>query len=135
MEHGALPLLWRVDGPLGALYADAAAAVRRAVDEWEARGLPVVDHLVRLPLTQATDPTDRLERMRAALAALPPGLAHCIFHPALDTPELRAIAPDWPGRAADFAVLAGPELPRCLAALGIHVVTYADLRRAAPPGS
>ncbi|HEV7506895.1 MAG TPA: polysaccharide deacetylase family protein [Thermoanaerobaculia bacterium] len=128
MGHHALPLLWRVDRPLGALGEAEAAAVRRAAGEWEEKGLPVVDHLVRLPLAQADD---RLEQVRGALTALPPGLAHFIFHPALDTPELRAIAPDWRGRAADFAVLAGPELRRCLTGLGIHVLTYRDLGRAA----
>ena len=124
VAHQALPLLWRVDGPLGALGEVEAASVRRSAGDWERRGLPVVDHLVRMPLAQADD---RLEQARAALAALPPGLAHCIFHPALDTPELRAIAPDWRGRAADFEVLAGAELRRCLAGLGIHVLTYRQL--------
>jgi len=128
----ALPLLWRIDGPLGALGEAEAAAARRVTGEWAQRGLPVFDHLVRLPLMQADD---RLEQARAAFAALPPGLAHCIFHPALDTPELRAITPDWRARAADFAVLAGAALRRCLTGLGIHVLTYRHLGRAAPTPS
>jgi hypothetical protein len=51
-----------------------------------------------------------------------------ILHPAEDTPELRAIAPDWPSRVANFETFMRPEIPRYLKQIGAHVIGYRALQ-------
>jgi len=60
--------------------------------------------------------------------SLPPGLTHFILHPACDTPELRAIAPDWRGRVADYRAFTSPELRDYVRDAGIYVIGYRALR-------
>jgi chitin disaccharide deacetylase len=59
-----------------------------------------------------------------------------VAHPAADTPELRAIAPDWRQRVEDFKALRDPRLARHLRALGVELIGWRALRelvrRAAP---
>lgn len=71
-----------------------------------------------------------------AIAALPPGVTEMYVHPAVDSPELRAFAPDWEARVDDLSLVCddGP-LRQALAAEGVHRIGYRPLRelqRAAP---
>ncbi len=45
-----------------------------------------------------------------ARASRPVGISHFILHPPVDTPELRAIAPDWQARVANYQAFMSPEL-------------------------
>jgi predicted glycoside hydrolase/deacetylase ChbG (UPF0249 family) len=92
----------------------------------EERGVPLVDGLGGLSLS--SDPAGRMEEAKAALAALKPGVTHFIIHPARDTPELRAITPDWACRAADCATFAKRELKDFIRSQGIHVIGYRELK-------
>jgi hypothetical protein len=71
-----------------------------------------------------------LSQMKRTLASLKPGLTYLITHPAIDSPELRAMIPDlWEVRVADYEVLMQrQELSAHLRSLGIHLVTWRDLR-------
>ncbi|MVN87920.1 ChbG/HpnK family deacetylase [Deinococcus sp. HMF7620] len=128
LARGLLPVLPRLDragwhaSGLSAPQAAGAALVTRAL---EARGVPLVDEFVMMPLDEGGDHLPILERM---LAALKPGLTHFILHPARDTPELRAVAGDWAGRVANHAAFLDPRLPGILAASGVRVTTYRPLR-------
>ena len=51
-----------------------------------------------------------------------------VAHPAVDTPELRAIAPDWRQRVEDFEALRDPRLARHLSALGVELINWRALR-------
>ena len=62
-------------------------------------GLGVCDLWVVLRLKR---PEERIEQAKRLFEALPPGLTHISIHPAVDTPELRALASDWPCRVADY---------------------------------
>jgi len=100
-------------------------AVRRVVEMTrgrEERGVPLLDAISGLSLS--ADPATRREQAKAALDALAPGVTHFIIHPARDTPELRAIAPDWACRDADFRTFCRPELVQHLRSQGIHVIGY-----------
>jgi predicted glycoside hydrolase/deacetylase ChbG (UPF0249 family) len=103
----------------------AAALTAQLVRKWEAQGLPLLDSLVMLPLDQ---PVDRVEQAKRAFDALPPGLTHFIIHPAQDTPELRAITPDWQSRVADYQAFTSRELRSYVKGSGLHVVGYRTLR-------
>jgi hypothetical protein len=62
------------------------------------------------------------------LSDLPTGVTHFLFHPSIDTPELRAIAPDWPSRVANYHTFMDPELKQFIKNQGIQVIGYHHLR-------
>lgn len=119
LRHGAAG--WEALG-FGPEEAQQAAQLGQAL---EARGFPLVDHLRMLPLDVGGDHAAlTLELARE----LPPGITHFILHPASDTPELRAVARDWPARVANFEAFRSPELRGELEALGIRLSGYRPLR-------
>jgi predicted glycoside hydrolase/deacetylase ChbG (UPF0249 family) len=63
------------------------------------------------------------------LADLRPGVTELYVHPAIDTPELRAFAPDWAARVDDHDLITGHSTLRSLAArAGATLVGYRELR-------
>lgn len=104
---------------------DLAEGSTRVTRRLEAEGAPVFDAIVGLPLDR---PEERVEQATRAFDDLPAGLSVFILHPARDTPELRAIAPDWPSRVADLQAFTSPELRAHVREAGIHVIGYRDLR-------
>ena len=63
------------------------------------------------------------------LAALEPGVTELRLHPAVDTPELRALASDWEARVDDHRlVCAGSALSEALEAAGVTLLGYRALR-------
>lgn len=97
----------------------------------EANGLPLLDHMVGLPLDQ---PANRLEQAKAALSGLQPGITHFIIHPSKDTPELRAITPDWLCRVGDYQTFLMEELKTFIKQSGIQVIGYRDIQKIMPGG-
>ena len=68
-------------------------------------------------------------RSSSALFDLRPGVTEVYVHPAVDTDELRASHPDWPGRVEDHAfVCDDPSLPDLLERAGVTLVGYRELR-------
>lgn len=91
----------------------------------EEQGIPLVDLVTGLPLDQ---PDSQMELAKKMLSELPPGLTHFIIHPSLDTPELRAITPDWPSRVANYQVFMQAELQDFIKNEGIHLIGYRQIR-------
>lgn len=113
---------WRAIG----LDSEFATFATQFVAQLEEQGVPMLDHLSQeLPLDQHED---RVELAKTIFDSLPPGLTHFILHPALDTPELRAIAPDWRSRVADYQAFMSEELRDYVRDIGIHVIGYRALR-------
>jgi hypothetical protein len=108
----------------GALHGlapyDAALAA-----EFEERGIPMIDALVGMPLT---DLPDKVAFAKQLIDDLEPGLTVAILHPALDTPELRAMAFDWPSRVADYEAFRSPELRDYVRQSGVQIIGYRPLR-------
>jgi len=97
---------------VGFPYRDLAAA--------EGVGFP--DHLVLVPVGAR----HAIER---ALFDLQPGVTEVFVHPAVDSDELRASHPDWPGRVEDHAfVCRDPSLPDLIDRAGATLVGYRALR-------
>ncbi len=94
---------------------------RRARD----RGVVCPDHLVRLDHVGSREPLTK------ALANLAPGLTEFHVHPAADSPALRSLASDWPGRVDDRDLLASPAFWKLVADSNAAIVGYRDLRDAA----
>ena len=118
---------WLSLGQAMGLGLDAATAATAAdlAEALLAQGVPLLDGAYMLPLDR---PAQRVDQARQALASLPAGLTHFVFHPAQDTPELRAIAPDWPSRVADYEAFTSPELRDWVRRSGIQVIGYRTLR-------
>jgi hypothetical protein len=100
---------------------EVAALVRQA----EAAGLPLFDHADVMSLDRHEH---RLAEAVERLAQAPPGLTYFLFHPSIDTPELRAFAPDWRSRVADYELLASDALRTAVQEAGIHVVGWRAIR-------
>lgn len=105
--------------------AEAAAFLAAFNAQLEAQGIPLLDLVTGLPLDQ---PDGQLELAKKMLAELPPGLTHFIIHPSIDTPELRAITPDWPSRVANYETFMRQELQDFIKNEGIHLIGYRQIR-------
>lgn len=103
------------------------AFARKAIPQLEAQGVVMADHLVGMPLGRHED---RVETAKRLLGSLPPGLIYFIIHPAIDTPELRAIASDWRARVADYQAFCSAELRAWVRNQGIHVIGWRPIRDA-----
>ncbi len=102
-----------------------AAFAAQFAQQLEAQGMPLFDNLVMMPLDQ---PDNRVELVKETFDSLPPGLTYLIIHPACDTPELRAIAPDWAGRVADYRAFTSTKLRNHIRNSGVQVIGYRALR-------
>lgn len=107
------------------------AFARQAIPQLEAQGVVMADHLVGMPLDQHED---RVETAKHLLGSLPPGLSYFIIHPAIDTPELRAIAGDWRARVADYQAFCSVELRAWVRDQGIQVIGWRPIRDALRSG-
>lgn len=128
LQRGLPALILRLDEAgwqeMG-LDASTARAAVQTVAALEAQGMPLIDHMESLPLDQ---PEERLEQAKRAFDRLKPGVTHFIIHPAVDTPELRAIAPDWRCRVGDYQAFSSEALRRRIRDAGVHVIGYRTLR-------
>lgn len=97
------------------------------LEQFEADGLPMVDTLNGMPLEHAED---HLGLAKKLLSELPTGITHFMLHPSIETPELRAIAPDWRARVANYQAFMSPELRDFIRNSGIQVIGYRALRAA-----
>ena len=84
-------------------------------------GVVFPDHLI----FQVGPTRPRLEQV---IDGLRPGVTELFIHPAVDTPELRAFAPDWESRVDDHALVTDGDLGDRLDAMGVHLIGYEPLR-------
>ena len=132
MKHRLPPMIFRMDetgwqaAGLEPEFAKMAAAL---VQQLEASGLPLLDSIGGMKLD--TD-QNRLERTKRAFSDLQPGITHFIIHPSKDTPELRAITPDWRCRAADYQNFMNEELRRHIQEIGVNIIGYRALKELMP---
>ena len=108
------------------LDAETAAGFAAFTQQLEEQGMPLVDALVSMPLDQ---PEGQIEIAKKLLGEIPAGVTHFLFHPSVDTPELRDICPDWPSRVANYHTFMSKEIKDFLKNSGIHVIGYRDLRK------
>jgi predicted glycoside hydrolase/deacetylase ChbG (UPF0249 family) len=128
LQYRVPPVLLRLDEmswqKLGTSAEDAAFFARR-LQELEDLGIPMMDYLYVMPLSRSDN---HLEMAKLMLDTLPAGITFLIFHPAQDTPELRAIALDWHARVADYQTFISADLRAHVQNLGIQVIGYRTLR-------
>jgi predicted glycoside hydrolase/deacetylase ChbG (UPF0249 family) len=107
------------------LDVETAAGFAALTSQLEEQGLPLVDAILSLPLDQ---PEGQIDLAKKLLGDLPAGLTHFIIHPCIDSPELRAITPDWKSRVANYETFMSREIKEFLKNSGIHVTGYRALR-------
>jgi predicted glycoside hydrolase/deacetylase ChbG (UPF0249 family) len=103
---------------------DSSESMANIVLGFEEQGFPMLDHFTGLKLN---DPTNRMQQAKQALTNLPLGLSHFYIHPSKDTPEARAISPDWRGRVADYEVFMDEQMRDFLKEEGFQVIGYRAL--------
>jgi len=97
----------------------------------EQRGFPTFDHIRVMPHRHGLHQDQHENRVETALGiieSLPAGVAYFVLHPARDTPELRAMDPDWRVRAADYQAFTSSELGEYIKRTGISVISWRTLR-------
>ena len=60
--------------------------------------------------------------------AIPNGVTETFLHPALETDELKAITPNWFQRVWEYDLMNDPETHAYLAARGVTMISYRDLK-------
>lgn len=109
------------------LDEDAARLFEGLIHQLEEAGTPTLDAVEYMPLD---DSQGHIEIAKRKLSNLPAGITHFLMHPAVDTPELRAITPDWPSRVANYQAFMSREIKDFLKNAGIHVIGYRLIRDA-----
>ena len=90
-------------------------------------GVPMVDGILAMPLEHGNDHIGVAKKL---LAELPVGITHFILHPSIDTPELRAICPDWEARVANYNAFMSDELKDHIQSEDIKLIGYRQIRQA-----
>jgi len=95
----------------------------------ESMGLPLLNGLLFMPLDEPSE-SAQMEVAKELLGDLPEGITHFVLHPSIDTPELRAIAPDWESRVANYNVFMSDALKTLLEREDFKLIGYRQLRTA-----
>ncbi len=105
----------------------ALAMYTPILTQLEAQGVPMLDGLFSMPLEHEDD---HIGVAKKILGEVPAGISHFILHPSIDTPELRAICPDWKARVANYNAFMSDEMKSFIKDSGIHLIGYRAIRDA-----
>jgi len=106
---------------------EEVAAYAPTMDMLENLGVPMVDGILAMPLEHGNDHIGEAKKL---LAELPVGITHFILHPSIDTPELRAICPDWESRVANYNAFMSDELKNYIENEDLKLIGYLQIREA-----
>jgi hypothetical protein len=108
-----------------------AEQIAPLLQQMEDMGVPMVDGIFSMPLEHGHDHVGVARRL---FAEIPTGITHFILHPAIDTAELRAIAPDWPARVANYNAFMSDELKMFIESEDLKLIGYRQIRDALRAG-
>lgn len=123
-QYGLPAFAFRASSPQWQLWGGDVETAFAYLQQAEAEGQPLMDYLDVMPLDHHEN---RLEEAKAKLAHLPAGLSYFLIHPVKDTPELRAMAPDWRCRVADYELFTNEAWRQAVQDSGVRVVSWKDL--------
>lgn len=103
-------------------------AFQQIISQMDEAGMAVFDQIFVMNLQDAWD--DGVAQIMDKLEDVKAGLTYFIIHPAVDTPELRAITIDWRARVRDYDAFTSPRLHDYVQEKGFHVIGYRTLRDA-----
>jgi len=105
---------------------ESATFMACAVTEIETSGMPIFDQVHVMPLVNVAD---RQAHAQGIIDSLPPGsLTYFIIHPSKDSPELRALMPNWAARVADYELFRSESWCSAVQKSGINVIGMRALR-------
>ncbi|MDF3034958.1 MAG: hypothetical protein K0S28_232 [Paucimonas sp.] len=105
--------------------ARVAGQLNRAAEEGKV--IPI-DTWHILPFGKALELEDRIAWVCERMDAMSPGVHSIIGHPAVDTPELRTIAPDIATRLVDHALFSSEEFRSEITRRGFKLIGFRGLR-------
>lgn len=97
------------------------------MEQIENMGIPMVDGILGMPLEHGND---HISVAKKVLDEVPVGITHFVLHPSIDTPELRAIAPDWQARVANYNAFMSDELKKFIEQADLKLIGYRQIRDA-----
>jgi chitin disaccharide deacetylase len=104
---------------------ETAIYIGSLIRQAESDGIPLLDDVYVAPLSPLQN---RLAHACERLANLKPGITYFVIHPNHDTPELRAMAPDWEARVQDYELFVNEAWRAAVTESGVHVLGYQALR-------
>ena len=111
-------------------YWDALKPQLARLDE---AGFPVLDHIIETKL--AVPPQDRSAYFREFFESLRPGVTHFLVHPTYASDEVAAMTDSTLSRAKDYELFKDRSIAEQLERLGIHTITYREIRERYRAGS
>lgn len=118
-------MLLRSDAIGAEMMIKDMAAYSTIVNSLEDVNIPTLNGIMMLPLDQ---PNGQLETAKEMLGGLPEGITHFLLHPSVDTPELRAICPDWESRVANYKTFLSDDLKKFIDGEDIKLIGYRAIR-------
>jgi predicted glycoside hydrolase/deacetylase ChbG (UPF0249 family) len=113
--------------------ADELQVYEPIMQQLESLGVPMLNGLLSMPLNEP-NAQSQMKMAKDLLGNLPEGITHFVLHPAIDTVELRSIAPDWQSRVANYEVFMSDELKQFIESEDIKLVGYRQIREAMRKG-
>ncbi len=111
--------------PAFALQPDAEQQLGRRLTEEEAEKRPLLNAWSAMSYTEHEN---RFAQARHYLDNFPVGISYFLVHPSKDTPELRAIAPDWRTRVADYELFTSDRFRNYIQKSGIQIIGWHHLK-------
>lgn len=105
----------------------AGASAERLVG-FEFRAVAAAEHIVFPDHFVYVDSVGSRQAIETVVESLRPGVTEVYVHPAVDTPELRAIGQSTQARIDDLALVCDDALAASLAAAGVHRIGWTPLR-------
>jgi hypothetical protein len=97
------------------------------MQQLEMMGVPMVNGILGMPLEHGDD---HITVAKKLFDEVPVGITHFILHPSIDTAELRAIAPDWRARVANYNAFMSDDLKQFIEQEDIKLIGYRQIRDA-----
>lgn len=107
-------------------FGDRADVIIKMFSQLEAKGVPMLDHII---IYTGGEYPDKTEYYCKLFAEIKPGLTHLLFHPAKMSSELEGITPDsasW--RDQDYRAFTDPCLKECVEKHDINIIGYRQIR-------
>lgn len=106
---------------------EPAGQIASYFDSVKEQGMPLFTDWHMMPLDDKLSASERLAHAQEAIKSFEPGLHYFIIHPAKDTPELRALAPDWQARVGDYNLFMSEEWGQFVEESGVKVIGMKEL--------
>ncbi len=124
-----LPRLGTAGAEMLGMSAEEAQTYAPVMQQLENVGLPMVDGILMMPLDEP-NVQKQMEVAKQLLGNLPVGITHFLFHPSIDTAELRAIASDWESRVTNYNTFMSDELKKFIECEDLKPIGYRQVRDA-----